>query len=97
LPTIDLNPAKRLEVLNREMNNKRTSIAAPSIAFDAASQPLAIAVNLDELFPATVALHLAPLDALKEMPRRNDGAGFSLHSISAAFFHRLHGGIGFRL
>jgi hypothetical protein len=41
-------------------NNKGASIAAPPIAFDAASQPLAIAVNnLDELFPATVALHLS--------------------------------------
>jgi hypothetical protein len=37
------------------VNDKDSSIAAPSIALDAASQPLAIAVNFDQVFPATVA------------------------------------------
>jgi hypothetical protein len=35
------------------------SVAAPLIAFDATGQPLAMTFNFNNLFPATVALHLS--------------------------------------
>src|SRR5262245_46828784 len=62
------------------MNNKRSSIAAPPVALHAASQPLAITVNLDEPFPATVALHLATLlDDPRLLPERDELARSALH------------------
>jgi hypothetical protein len=59
LLTIDLKLSKRIEIFDRQFDNKRTFVTAPSIAFDAAGKALAITVAIDERFPATVALHLS--------------------------------------
>jgi hypothetical protein len=58
LLTIDLKVSKRLEIFDRQIDNKRTFVTAPSIALDAADEQLSIPVTLNEPFPATVALHL---------------------------------------
>jgi hypothetical protein len=53
--------------------------AAPPIAFDAASEPLAISVNLYQPFPATVALHLASLfNYPRFLAKRDELAGTAL-------------------
>jgi hypothetical protein len=41
------NSAQRLNVLNRKLDNEDTSFAEPLIAFNAPSQPFAIAIDLD--------------------------------------------------
>jgi hypothetical protein len=56
LPTIHLNFSKRLEILDGQFNHKRALATGPPIA---SGKALATAVNLNEPFPATVALHLS--------------------------------------
>jgi hypothetical protein len=43
------NFPQRLNVLNRKLNNERSSFAEPLIASHASSQPFAIAVDLNQL------------------------------------------------
>jgi hypothetical protein len=59
LLTIELKVSKRLKIVDRQFDNKRAFVTDPSIAFDAAGNALATVVNLNEPFPATVALHLS--------------------------------------
>jgi hypothetical protein len=59
LQTIELKVFERLEIFDGQFDEKRGFVAAPPIAFDAADKALAIAVNFDKPFPATVALHLS--------------------------------------
>jgi hypothetical protein len=61
LPTIDFQLSQSLKVLDGQLDNKRALAAAPSIAFDAAGESFAVAVDLDNVFPAAVAMHLATL------------------------------------
>jgi hypothetical protein len=48
-----------LDVFDGKFDNERAFVRAPSIAFGAAGKALAIPLNLDKSFSATVALHLA--------------------------------------
>jgi hypothetical protein len=48
---------KRVEILDRKRDVKSASAAAPAIAFEATDQSLAMTVDLDNPFPATVAVH----------------------------------------
>jgi hypothetical protein len=59
LLTIHLKVPKRLKVLHRQFDNKRTSAASPPIAFDAAGEQLAKMVDFDKAFLARVAFHFS--------------------------------------
>ena len=52
-------PHPLIEIVDGQFDDKYTLAARPLIAFDAAGEQLAITVNLDQPFPATVALHLS--------------------------------------
>jgi len=51
------SPALSVELLHRKLDGKSGSAAAPAIAFEATDQSLAMTVDLDIPFPATVAVH----------------------------------------
>jgi hypothetical protein len=58
LPTIGLQLAERLNILYRQVHNKRAHPPLPTIAVDAADEPLTITVNLDHGLVAAGAFHI---------------------------------------
>jgi hypothetical protein len=48
---------KRVEIFDRKHDGKSASAATPAIAFETTDQSLAMTVDLDNPFPATVAVH----------------------------------------
>ena len=76
----DLKLRKSLKVLDGQLDSKRAATAAPPIAFDVSDKPLAITVDLDKVFPAAVALHLATLlNHSSLLPKRDQLAWSTLH------------------
>jgi len=52
-----LKPSNRVELLHRKLDGKSGSVAAPAIAFEATDQSLAMTVDFDKPFPATLTVH----------------------------------------